>query len=160
MQYYNSRKGKPMSIKKQISSFSIVTAFLYTVASAPTSTGASQPNIPHLSKGTINVINENFKDLAVAITGQGKTPDGKTPLTYIQKIAAGEETKFNIQYLGGAQFYSITGVVIDGTTVPFTTSTCTNLNVDQHYKVTFTKVDDVVTHCKAELLDEAGQVVK
>lgn len=150
-----------MNIKKQVSAFLMITAFMSVAASAsPTRGSSAQAAIPHISKGTINVINENFKDLAVAITGQGKTPDGKEPITYIQKIGAGEETKFNIQYLGGVQFYSITGVIIGGTTVPFTTSTCTNLNVDQHYKVTFTKVDDVVTHCKAELIDEAGQVVK
>lgn len=149
-----------MDIKKQLSLFLMATPFLTMAASAATIVDASGQTVPHISKGTINVINENFKDLVVAIAGQGKTPDGKLPITYIQKIPAGEEAKFNIQYLGGTQFYSITGVVVNGTTVPFKETTCTNLNVDQHYKVTFTKVDDVVTHCKAELLDESGQVVK
>ena len=113
-----------------------------------------------MSSGTVNVINENFKDLVVIIAAQGNMQNGKSLVTYDQKVGAGEETKFNIRYLGGAQFYSITGFLVKGTTVPFTTSTCTNLNVDQHYKVTFTKIDDVVAHCKAQLLDEAGQIVK
>lgn len=145
-----------MSIKKQISAFLMVAPLLCVTVSTVTSAQQANP----ISSGSINVINENFKDLVIAITGQGKTPDGKEPLSYVQKVDAGEETKFNIQYLGGAQFYSITGVVVNNVTKPFSMSTCTNLNVDQHYKVTFTKIDENVSYCKAELIDEAGQVVK
>ena len=152
-----------MSLKTTISRIFLSAALFSPTAWASNSVAVTTPgtvDTPTISSGTINVINENFKDLVVSITGQGNTTNGKPPITYTQKIGAGEETKFNIQYLNGAQFYSINGVLVKGSTVPFTTSTCTNLNVDQHYKVTFTKVDDVVTHCKAELLNESGQVVQ
>ncbi|WP_032112587.1 hypothetical protein [Candidatus Paracaedibacter symbiosus] len=149
-----------MHRKLCFSVFAISLSFLNIPTFIATAMAASDEAIISVPKGTINVINENFKDLIVAFTGQGKTLDGKPPITYNQKIDAGEERKFKVEYLGGAQFYSITGVLADGVIVPFTESTCTNLNVNQHYKVTFTKVDDVVTQCKAELLDEAGQVVK
>jgi hypothetical protein len=147
-----------MNIKTQTSAC-LLALLLNTAAFSSTSTVLQDKNAA-MSSGTVNVINENFKDLVVIIAAQGNTPAGNTLVTYDQKIGAGEETKFNIRYLGGAQFYSITGFLVKGTTVPFTTSTCTNLNVDQHYKVTFTKIDDVVAHCKAQLLDEAGQIVK
>lgn len=148
-----------MNIKTQ-TSVCLLALLLNTAAFSSTIIPVPQDKNAAISSGTVNVINENFKDLVVVIAAQGNTPTGKTLVTYDQKIGAGEETKFNIRYLGGAQFYSITGFLIKGTTVPFTTSTCTNLNVDQHYKVTFTKIDDVVAHCKAQLLDEAGQIVK
>lgn len=148
-----------MTIKTQVFT-GLVALLLNTVVFASVVAPLHQGGSAAMSAGTINVINENFKDLVVVIAAQGKMPSGKPLITYSQKIDAGEETKFNIRYLGGAQFYSITGVLVNGGTIPFNTSTCINLNVDQHYKVTFTKVDDVVSHCKAELLDEAGQVVK
>lgn len=144
-----------MRIKIQKSACFIAVSLLCGMASV--SVAANQET---LSSGSITVINENFKDLVIAITALGKTQNGKNSVSYIQKIEPDRETKFNIRYLGGAKFYSITGVVVKNTTIPFTTSTCNNLDVEQHYKVTFTKVDENVSACRAELLDEAGQVVK
>jgi hypothetical protein len=150
-----------MNIKIQTSA--CLLALLLNTAAFSSTSAVLQDKNAAMSSGTVNVINENFKDLVVVIAAQGSMPAGKTLVTYDQKIGAGEETKFNIRYLDGAQFYSITGFLVKGTPVPFTTSTCTNLSVDRHYKVTFTQIgefSDVAAHCKAQLLDEAGQIVQ
>jgi len=73
-----------MNIKIQTSA--CLLALLLNTAAFSSTSAVLQDKNAAMSSGTVNVINENFKDLVVVIAAQGSMPAGKTLVTYDQKI--------------------------------------------------------------------------
>ena len=102
-----------------------------------------------LSAGTIQVVNENKKNLKVRISAEGDSVNEKLA-SYAQVIPPEHYYSFNVaaDNLKGKTHYSI-----KGDTNPFTMGDkCTHLSVFDNYRVTF--INDVAgTTCVAEKIN-------
>lgn len=120
-----------------------------TLTALATLTSIFALHIPPLDAGTIQVINENKKNLKIRIKAEGDIAN-EDLASYIQIIPAEQYFSFIVTAgdLKGKTHYSI-----KGDTNPFTVGDkCTHLSVLDNYRVTF--INDVAgTTCVAEKIN-------